>query len=206
MGRCTTPQAPSARNGSCPGAAVALFFGQLRDEKNLDGFLRGVAQGPSALHVVVAGQGGGRHHGADYYQRVVRELAIEDRVTFVARYIEDHEVGELFTAADWVALPYDRSFTSQSGVLNVAAEYDRPVLVSEAPVLRETVQTCDIGMACEGDRPADIARGIEAMMARTEADHQHAFSAYRKQFGWDENVRRTLAVYRQLVNAKEATA
>lgn len=180
---------------------IALFFGQLRDEKNLDGFLRGAACADESLHLVIAGTGGGRHHGAAYYRDIASDLGLMDRTTFIARYIEDEEVGELFTAADWVALPYDTTFTSQSGVLNVAAEYDCPVLVSEAPVLRETVQVCDIGLAYEGDGPAQVARGIEAMMARIDAGHRHAFAAYRERFGWDENVNRTLAVYRKLLGA-----
>lgn len=178
---------------------VALFFGQIRDEKNLDGLLRALRLTDRPLHLVVAGTGGGRHRDVDYYRERAETLGVMDRVQFIPRYIEDGEVGELFVAADWVALPYRSVFTSQSGVLNVAAHYERPVLVSSAPVLHETVQDCDIGVACSGDGPEAVAGGIETMHHRLDAGHEHAFEEYRRRFSWEENVRQTLQVYEDLV-------
>lgn len=178
---------------------VALFFGQLRDEKNLDSFLRAVSLAETPIHVVVAGQGGGRHREGEYYKKLAGTVDITSRVTFVSRYIDDEEVGELFVASDWVALPYHTSFTSQSGVLNVAAFYERPVLVSSAPVLRETVEVCDIGYACEGDTPAQIAQGIDTICQRIEGGYEHAFADYKRRFSWEENVSRTLNVYQKLL-------
>jgi glycosyltransferase involved in cell wall biosynthesis len=179
---------------------VALFFGQIRDEKNLDGLLRALTRTERPPHLVVAGSGSSRHHGVDHYQGLADTLGLTDRVTFIPRFIEDEEVAELFVASDWMALPYKNTFTSQSGVLNVAAKYERPVLVSSAPVLRETVRTCDIGVACSGDGPESLAEGIEAMQDRLETGHTHAFEAYREQFSWEENVSRTLTVYEKLLS------
>jgi len=179
---------------------VALFFGQIRDEKNLGGLLRALSLTEQTAHLVVAGQGGGRHHGVDHYRQLADELGVTEHVTFIPRFIEDEEVGELFLASDWVALPYKNAFTSQSGVLNVAAHYERPVVVSSSPVLHETVQTCDIGVPCSGDAPEALAAGIEAMHQRLDTGHDHAFKAYREQFSWEENASRSLAVYRELLS------
>ena len=140
------------------------------------------------------------HHDIDHYRQLASDLDVADRVTFVPRFIEDEEVGELFVASDWVALPYESDFTSQSGVLNVAAYYERPVLVSSAPVLRETVEACDIGVACSGDGPDALAAGIQSMHQRLEDGHSHAFKAYRDRFSWKENASRTLSVYRTLLS------
>lgn len=179
---------------------IALFFGQIRDEKNLDGLLRALRLSEKPLHLVVAGSGGGRHHDVDHYQRLADELGVTERVTFIPRFIEDEEVGELFVAADWAALPYEDIFTSQSGVLNVAAHYECPVLVSSSPVLHETVQACDIGVACSGDGPEALAAGVRTMHERLEAGHTHAFDTYRQRFSWSENASRTLTVYRELLS------
>lgn len=179
---------------------VALFFGKIRDEKNLDGLLRALALSERPPHLVVAGSEDARHRGGDYYRQLADTLDITGHVTFIPRFVEEEEVGELFVASDWVALPYESTFTSQSGVLNVAAHYERPVLVSAAPVLRETVQACDIGVACSGDRPERLAGGIERMHRRLEAGHSHAFDVYRDRFSWGENVSRTLTVYRELLS------
>ena len=184
---------------------VALFFGQIRDEKNLGGLLRAMRLHQEPLHLVVAGQGdGGRHQGVEYYQKLAHALGIDDRVMFIARYISDEEVGRLFTAADWVALPYLNTFTSQSGVLNVAAHYERPVLVSTAPVLQETTQDCDIGIVSPGDTPAALAEGIERMTRRVRKGHLHAFAQYRDAYSWRENAERTIDVYQSLVAKKRS--
>jgi glycosyltransferase involved in cell wall biosynthesis len=179
---------------------VALFFGKIRDGKNLDGLLRALSRTEAAPHLIVAGREDGRHHGIDHYRQLASDLGVADRVTFIPRFIEDEEVGELFVASDWVALPYKERFTSQSGVLNVAAHYERPVLVSSAPVLRETVQACDIGVACTGDDPEALAAGIQNIHQRLETGHAHAFEAYHRQFSWSENASRTLTVYRDLLS------
>ena len=179
---------------------VALFFGKVRDGKNLDGLLRALHLTGQPLHLVVAGREDGRHHDIDHYRQLASDLDVADRVTFMPRFIEDEEVGELFVASDWVALPYESDFTSQSGVLNVAAYYERPVLVSSAPVLRETVEACDIGVACSGDGPDALAAGIQSMHQRLEDGHSHAFKAYRDRFSWKENASRTLSVYRTLLS------
>lgn len=177
---------------------VSLFFGKIRDEKNLDGFLEALSRTNQSLHAVVAGREDGNHRDIEHYRKLADGLGVADHVTFIPRFIEDAEVAELFAASDWVALPYESVFTSQSGVLNVAAHYKRPVLVGSAPVLQETVQACDIGVACSGDQPEDLTAGIDAMHERLESGHDHAFEEYSRCFSWDENVRRTVDVYKEL--------
>jgi glycosyltransferase involved in cell wall biosynthesis len=178
---------------------IALFFGQMRDEKNLNRFIQALSMSRSKPHLVVAGKGGGGHRGMQYYQRLASKEGILDRITFMPGYLPDEQVGALFTAADWVALPYRNTFTSQSGVLNVAAGYDRPVLVSSSPVLQETVSVSDIGVACESDTVDALAEGIDRMAARVPAGYVHQFIKYRTLFSWEENARRTLEVYKRLL-------
>jgi len=178
---------------------VALMFGKLRDGKNLEGLLRALARTDASPYLVVAGAEDDRHRGAAHYRRLADDLGLGASVRIRPGRLEDPAVGELFVAADWVALPYSASFTSQSGVLNVAAHYERPVLVSSAPVLHETVTACDIGVACSGDTPAALARGIERLHRRLATGHPHAFAAYRDRFSWRENASRTVSVYRSLL-------
>jgi glycosyltransferase involved in cell wall biosynthesis len=103
--------------------------------------------------------------------------------------------------SDWVALPYSRTFTSQSGVLNVAAWYRRPVLLSDTPTFRETAEQCDIGCLVEPDNMDAIGEGIGRIVERVEARHIHQFDEYLSRFGWEENIDRTVRVYRDLINA-----
>lgn len=179
---------------------IALFFGQIRDEKNLNGFLRGMVRTNVDPHLLVAGRSGGRHRGAEFYQQLATALGIDDRVYFIDRFIEEEEVSKLFTLADWVALPYENSFTSQSGVLNVAAHYNKPVLASSSPVLAETVRKANIGVSCTGDAPASLAEGIEKIYHDVESGREFDFTQYKQDYSWEENARCTLNVYRSIAD------
>lgn len=181
---------------------VALVFGQIRDDKNLDGFIQALAHTSTAPFVVVAGSEVGKHRGVSYYETIARRSGVDQRIRFVPRYLTDEEVGELFVASDWVALPYHEGFTSQSGVLNVAVRYDRPVLVGTAPVLREAVQNNNIGLASPSISPQDLASAIDTMVERTSDSYNYAFQAYRQRHSWAENARRTLEVYRETIEEK----
>ena len=178
---------------------VALFFGNIRDEKNLDRLLRVLPRFRDTLHVVVAGRAASGHRGVGEYRAMAERLGVASAVTFIDRYVADAEIPDLFELCDWAALPYSRQFTSQSGVLNVAAQYRRPVLVSNAPTFAETLEQCDIGVAVDCDDESALAAGVSAIAARLEAGAAFEFDRYAALFGWDENVRRTAAVYRSLV-------
>src|SRR5690606_38724475 len=138
------------------------------------------------------------HADAGHYENLIQRLGLADSVTFINTFIPESDVPDLFEASDWVALPYRASFTSQSGVLNVAAAYQRPVLVSNAPVLKETIEECDRGVAGQGDSPGDLEAGIRMVMARIRDRFQHDFAGYHQVFSWNENARRTVEIYNNL--------
>lgn len=179
---------------------VALFFGNIRDEKNLDLMLRALAGFRSSLHLLVAGRDGAKGQKTlDYYQSLAKELGVQDCVTFLSGYLPDERVPELFSVADWVALPYSRRFTSQSGVLNVAVQYQRAVVISAAPTFEETIRVCDVGVLVAPDDLGSLEKGIREMCTRIEQGHEHQFDKYHRMFGWEENARRTRAVYQRLL-------
>jgi glycosyltransferase involved in cell wall biosynthesis len=168
---------------------VALFFGKLRDDKNLDGLIRALGGMERPPHLVVAGREDDRHRGFEFYRTLAQKVDVGPHITFLPRFIEDQEVAELFGAADWAALPYKETFTSQSGVLNVAAHYECPVLVSSAPVLRETVQKSNIGVVCRGDGPAALAEGIDRLHQRIETGQPYTLAGHHPHDdGWEEEA------------------
>ena len=185
-------------------ASVGLFFGQLRDEKNLEGLLEALSLTNRRVYLIVAGQAGSRHRSGAYYEALARQFGIADRVQFRWGHVPDAEVPRLFTVADWVALPYRRSFTSQSGVLNVAMQYERPVLVGTAPALAEAARSEDIGEAVRGESPEYLAGALERLLDRLEKPAAFDFAGYRARNSWAENARITADIYRSLVHDQAA--
>ena len=179
---------------------VALFFGQVRNDKNLSSFLRALSIAKMNTHLIVAGQPGGHHQDAAYYRALCEELQLEERVHFFFGHVPDERVGQYFTAADWIALPYRQSFTSQSGVLNIAAQFNRPVLVSSAPVLKETVLAGGIGYACLGDGVEELKQGIVAMQEVKVKVQRKNFDQYRKEYSWKRSAELCVELYEKLVS------
>ena len=184
---------------------TALFFGQVRDDKNLHRLLEALQRMVNRPHLIVAGRGAARHKGITYYRSLAERLELLKDVTFIDKYILDEDVGNLFFACDWVALPYLNSFTSQSGVLNVASYFEKPVLVSSAPVLSETVKNCDVGVACDGDSVEAIVKGIIEITDRLNNGYEHQFEKYKDLFSWQENARISIDIYQKILgDRKEA--
>ncbi|MFO1092546.1 MAG: glycosyltransferase [Planctomycetaceae bacterium] len=178
---------------------VALFFGNIRDDKNLGLMLEALRPYRDEVHLVVAGRvAGDAHKTVADYSEMAQRLGLTEAVTFDNRYISDAEIPDLFTACDWAALPYSRRFTSQSGVLNVAVSYQRPVLISATPTFVETLERAEVGLLAEPDDVETLRSGIGRMITAVVAGREFAFAEYERQFGWEANVRITRDVYRSL--------
>jgi len=189
------------RYGISSSALLGLFFGQIRDEKNLSGLLEAMVSGDCQSNLLVAGQrASDRHRPCSEYREDVRRLGLEDRVVFDERYIPDGEIADLVNAADWIALPYRSSFTSQSGVLNLAAHYNRPVMVGAAPTLAAEVKNYGIGVAAETDDVAELRKTLRLLegMISTEDGAKFYFSRYREAHSWARNAEITAEIYREL--------
>ncbi len=177
---------------------VGIFFGQIRNEKNLDEFLKAMVLAESDFHLLIAGKPWPGHKNSDYYQELIAELNLTNRITFINRFIEEQDIQSLFSAADWATLPYRGDFTSQSGVLNVAAHYECPILVSNAPVLKETVESANIGIASNGDSAEELAESIDEMSAKILNQSTFDFNEYRERFSWRANARKSLKAYQAI--------
>jgi glycosyltransferase involved in cell wall biosynthesis len=175
-------------------AFVVLAFGHIADRKNLDLLIAAIAETPNA-HLMIAGQAASsRERPISFYHDEVRRLGVGERVQLVDGFIPESDVPAYFVAADAVALTYARSFVSQSGVLQIAALFDRPLLASggDGP-LRETVERFGLGVTVEPDSTEAIAAGLRRLIAEPR-EVSAGFAAYRATTSWEANVDRLLEV------------
>jgi glycosyltransferase involved in cell wall biosynthesis len=191
-----------ARLGIPRRAFVLLAYGHIADRKNLDLVIAALAQVPE-VHLVVAGQAtSSSDRPAAFYVDLARRRGVGDRVHLVDGFIGEADVPAYFAAADAIALTYERRFVSQSGVLQVAALWDRPLLASggEGP-LRETVERYGLGLTIEPDSAAAIAAGLARLVA-TRPDLSAEFASYRASTSWAVNIDRLLEVV-EAVSARQ---
>lgn len=183
-------------------AVTILFFGFIKPYKGLDILLEALSliAPQSPLHVLVAGSGGGRFGCyLDQCRRLMKSPGVSARVTTVLRHIEEDEVPELLAISDAIALPYRASFTSQSGVLNVASHARLPIVATPAPAFVEGQENGDIGIIARDFTVEAYAGALRELVERSTAEW--AFERYLESNSWRRNAEVTGRVYRELVAA-----
>ncbi len=140
-------------------AFTVLMFGRIYAYKGLSQFLRAEAllgDRIPDLRVVIAGRG-------DDPAALSELMGDPTRYDIRHRFIEDREVAQLFLDADVVALPYVEA--SQSGVLNVAAAFGKPVVVTDVGELRATVEPNRLGLVVPSRDPQALADALARLAA-----------------------------------------
>ena len=126
-----------------------LFFGFIRDYKGLDLLLDAMADKrleKLGVHLIVAGEFYGN---PEPYHEQLRRLNLGNRVILHTDFIPDHEVNQYFCAADIVAQPYKSA--TQSGVSQIAYNFEKPMLVTNVGGLPEIVPDGKAGFVVEPD-------------------------------------------------------
>jgi glycosyltransferase involved in cell wall biosynthesis len=172
-----------------PSHPVLLFFGFIRRYKGLDvlldAFPQVLTRWPEAL-LLVAGQPFWRRGAA---VRQAQRMALGGHVRLETRYIQNEEVASLFRAADLVVLPYRAA--SQSGVLQVAYAFDRPVVATRVGGLAEAVEEGVSGRLAEPGSASSLAAAIEKCLEWPISPE--SVRAFRQRFNWERYVDLLLA-------------
>jgi glycosyltransferase involved in cell wall biosynthesis len=166
-------------------APVLLFFGYVRPYKGLDMLLRAL---PALLHrepslkLVVAGE---FFEDPEHYRSLIRELGISGCVDMYEGYVSTDLSALLFAAADCVVLPYRHA--TQSGVVQQAYGYGRPVIVTPEGALPDMVRHGFTGwIARESSAEGVAAAAGEFLDGRGELPAMHAAIAeFSRQFSWE---------------------
>jgi glycosyltransferase involved in cell wall biosynthesis len=190
----------SSLDASAPADVVFLAFGFIRDNKNLDLVIRALVENPKAFLVVMGKAQSQKDKPVEFYRNLAEELGVAERVRFFDEFVPDEKLAGYFSAADVVVLTYDKTFHSQSGVLNVAARARRPVLASagESP-LKECVESFNLGVFVEPDDLDALKKGMKmvARGERLEASQEPDWEGYEKFASWDVNVEKILEAIRR---------
>jgi glycosyltransferase involved in cell wall biosynthesis len=139
-----------------------LLFGRIMAYKGLTTLLRAekaLGDRVPDLRVVIAGRG-------DDPMMFRDEMGDPARYEVHHGYVEDRKTAQLFLDCDAVVLPYSEA--SQSGVLNLAAAFGKPVIVTDVGELRATVEPNGLGLVVPPDDPAALADAIASLATGPE--------------------------------------
>lgn len=144
------------------GDKVLLFFGYVRKYKGLDilleSFSKILEKHPNTYLLVV----GEFYDNPDLYKNIISKNRIVDRIIMINEFVPNEEVYKYYRVSDVVVLPY-RSAT-QSGILNIAYGFNKPVIVTNVGGLAEFVIDNKTGIVIKPDLVQEIVEGYEKFL------------------------------------------
>ena len=132
--------------------------------------------------MLIAGDFGGSR---PEYEEMIDKLGIGDIIDIDDEHIPISEVEKFFAACDLVVLPYEDA--TQSGVIQVAYSFDRPVLATRVGGLPDVVIDGETGYLTEPMRPDLIAEAIKDFFGNDRAGTFAAgIERERYRYSWEK--------------------
>tara|TARA_B100001250_G_scaffold403332_1_gene417712 strand:+ start:119 stop:1243 length:1125 start_codon:yes stop_codon:yes gene_type:complete len=175
---------------------IILFFGIIRDYKGLDILIKslGILKKNKDFHLMIAGECYGKENK---YQNLISSLDLSNYITWYNRYIPDDQINIYFSAADVVILPYKSA--SQSGIAQIAYNYDIPIIVSNIKGLAEIVQNGKSGFVFESENYTNLAEILDDNLGTSNFDSMGKFiSNYKFLFSWENFIESIESLYKNL--------
>ncbi len=185
-------------------AKIILFLGAIRNYKGLDvlllAFERLLRQrGDQDYRLVVAGNLRGETWEQSLYGGLCRSLKISDFVQVHQEYMPISDFGLYFGAADVACFPYRSG--SQSGALQLAYSYQKPVIATAVGSLSEAVLEGETGLLVAPEEPEALATALHSLLNSPERSRQMGKSAYewtQNTLAWDDIAQKTRQVYQEV--------
>jgi D-inositol-3-phosphate glycosyltransferase len=162
---------------------VILFFGYIRGYKGLRYLLEALPEilRRVSVRLVVCGE---FYEGRSETLDLIERLKIGGSVTLHDHFIPNDRVGDYFCAADAVALPYVSA--TQSGIVQIAYFYGRPVIATTVGGLPETVLEGRTGYLVPPGNPEAIARAVLRFYEKDRTAHfEKNIRSEKKKYSWD---------------------
>jgi glycosyltransferase involved in cell wall biosynthesis len=122
------------------------------------------------------------------YRNKVKELNIGNIVRFVSDYVPNDQVGEYFCASDVVVLPYLSA--TQSGIVQIAYNFDRPVVATDVGGLAEVVLNDKTGFIVNPNDSAGLSSALKKFYAeQREEEFKANIIIEKKKYSWDSFVK-----------------
>ena len=138
------------------------------------------------------------------YTALINEVGAADVIETVEGYVPDTEVEKYFAACDIVALPYESA--TQSGIVQIAFGFDKPVIVTNVGGLPEVVADGQTGFVIEPKNSGAIADAVERFFASDAEEFAEAVRKEAYRFSWDRMTEVIETLYAEHTAEKQTAA
>ena len=165
---------------------VILFFGYVRRYKGLHILLDAMPGILKTLRVrlLVVGE---FYDDEKKYRQQIEANQLESDVAVYSSYVPNEEVGRYFSAADVVVLPYVSA--TQSGIVQIAYQFDKPVIATDVGGLSEVVLNNRTGYIVKPESPEDVAGAVARFYQEgREEEFVRNIREEKKKYSWENLV------------------
>jgi glycosyltransferase involved in cell wall biosynthesis len=166
---------------------ILLFFGFVRRYKGLHVLLEAmpaVIRSHPNIRLLVAGE---FYEDEKRYREVIRTLKLDEHVVLYPEFIEANRVALFFSAADVVVQPYESA--TQSGVVQTAYHFEKPVIVTNVGGLAEVVLHGISGLVVPPRDPDALAAAIIRFFEGSLSEHlSEGARRERDRHSWDHFI------------------
>ena len=165
------------------GKKVILFFGYIKQYKGLELLIRSLPDIVNKIenaHLLIVGEVYG---DAKKYQDAIYETGIEERITFIDRFVKDEEIELFFKAADVLALPYIQA--TQSGVVQIAYDMELGAVATPVGSLAELVLDNKTGIMAKNVSKEAFADAIVQYFKLDQEELIRNIKAENKKYSWE---------------------
>ncbi len=165
---------------------VILFFGYVRGYKGLHVMIDAMKEVKKSVKVklLVVGE---FYDDEEKYRWHISDAQVRDVIDVVSEYVPNEKVGEYFSAADAVILPYLSA--TQSGIAQIAYNFDKPVIATNVGGLAEVVVDGVSGLIVPPNDPVKLGDAIKRFYSEgMEAALSAGAAREKKKYSWENMV------------------
>ena len=182
------------------GAKVLLQFGNIREYKGVDDFIRALALVKQSYRGKVIGLIVGQPWKSfEKYEKLITQLGLSENIKTYLSYIPDTEVSKYFYASDIAVLAY-KEMKGQSAVGHIAVDMGLPMVVTNTGGLPDLV--FDKNFVVEPERPDLLAEKITEILQddRVAEKLKKDTAEIQKANSWDRISDMTVELYKTMVS------
>ena len=158
-----------------------LFFGLIRDYKGLDLLLNAFGILGNEYQLIIAGE---PYSNFSKFQHIIDQLPNKRNIHLFNHFIPDEQVPNFFSASDVIVLPYKN--ITQSGIANLAINYDLPMITTNVGGLNETNRHNKTGLVIEEISSEAIASAIKFYFDNNlRSSFSQEIKKTKKELTWD---------------------
>lgn len=174
---------------------VLLFYGQLKKVKGLRILLEALGKMSMRESIILVVAGTEQGDSVKNYKQIIKRYNLDKMLIVNNKYIDFEEEKYYFSAADIVVLPYTNVY--QSGVVQLAFAYSRPVIASDIPGFRDIVHEGDNGYLFETEKPDSLAKVIERAIKEEKINEmgERGLITVKEDFSWDRVAEQYYNIY-----------